>query len=53
MNAITVLGTSYDFPQIKDGRFDELQERIRRSRDLIAQSEKPRGLLALSSASRN
>jgi len=47
MNAITVLGTSYDFPQIKDGRFDELQERIRKSRDLITQSEKPKGLKGL------
>lgn len=47
MNVINVLGTSYDFPQIKDGRFDELQERIRKSRDLITQSEKPKGLKGL------
>jgi len=47
MNVIKVLGTSYDFPEIKDARFDELQERIRKSRDLITQSEKPKGFKGL------
>ncbi|MBN1243418.1 MAG: hypothetical protein JXA15_12020 [Spirochaetales bacterium] len=47
MNEIMVLGTAYEFPRIKDERFERLQDEIREARERIAAEGKARGLFAL------
>lgn len=47
MSEITVFGTSYAVPVIKDQRFDSLQEDIKETKERIARSERPKGFLGL------
>jgi len=47
MNEIMVLGTAYEFPRIKDERFERLQDEIREARERIATEGKGRGIFAL------
>jgi len=47
MNEIMVLGTAYEFPRIKDERFERLQDEIREARERIASEGKARGIFAI------
>ena len=47
MTSITLFGTTYELPVIKDEKFESLQTAIREHREVLSVDEKKRGILGL------
>ncbi|HPC72789.1 MAG TPA: hypothetical protein PLB48_13370, partial [Treponema sp.] len=47
MTSITLFGTTYELPVIKDEQFESLQTAIREHREVLSVDEKKRGILGL------